>query len=88
MTIKNISILFALLFLQIGYCQSTPNDWENQHVTQLNKEVPHASLFYDDASEDVTSLNGQWDFAWYSDVSEVPNNSIPEKWNRIEVPGA
>ena len=87
MTIKNISILIALLFLQIGYCQSDQNDWENQHVTQINKEAPHASLFYDDTSDDVTSLNGSWDFAFFKDVSQVPANSKAESYDKIQVPG-
>ena len=87
MTIKNISISFALLFLQIGYSQSNQNDWENQHVTQINKETPHASLFYDDSSEDVTSLNGTWDFAYFKDVSEVPANAKAESYDKIQVPG-
>jgi len=87
MTIKNISILCTLLFLQIGYSQSLQNDWENQHVTQINKEAPHASLFYDDSSDEVTSLNGTWDFAFFNDVSEVPANAKAESYDKIQVPG-
>ncbi|WP_430810886.1 MULTISPECIES: glycoside hydrolase family 2 TIM barrel-domain containing protein [unclassified Carboxylicivirga] len=64
------------------------NDWENEQVTQINKLAPRSTLFYNDTSDDVESLNGQWDFAWYSDVSQVPGNAIPDKWNSIEVPGA
>jgi len=87
MTIKNISILCTLLFLQIGYSQSLQNDWENQHVTQINKEAPQASLFYDDSSDDVTSLNGTWDFAFFNDVSEVPADAKAESYDKIQVPG-
>ncbi|TWO34541.1 DUF4981 domain-containing protein [Seonamhaeicola sediminis] len=80
---------FAIGVLQIiGSANAQSNDWENQHVTQINKEKPSATLFYDDSSDDVTSLNGIWDFAYYDDVSQVPANAKPEKWNKIEVPAA
>ena len=87
MRTKNLSIVIALLFLQIGFGQSSQNDWENQQVTQINKEAPHASLFYDDSSADVTSLNGTWDFAYFKDVSDVPANEKVESYDRIQVPG-
>ena len=82
-----MSILFALLFLNFGFGQALRNDWENQHVTQINKESPHATLFYDDSSVDVTSLNGIWDFAWFKNISEVPENAKPQAWDKINVPG-
>ena len=78
---KKVLLIFGVIAIQFGYSQSDKNDWENQHVTQINKEAPHATLFYDDASKDVTSLNGIWDFAFYNDVSEVPENVTPKKWN-------
>ena len=81
-------LIIGLLTLTFSYGQTTQNDWENQHVTQINKETPHATLFYDDTSKDVTSLNGIWDFAFYNDVSEVPKNVTPQKWNKIAVPAA
>lgn len=87
MTIKNLFIIPVLLSLHFGHGQSDNNDWENEQVTQINKKAPHATLFYDDSSNDVTSLNGQWDFAWYKDVSEVPENAMPSKWDKIAVPG-
>jgi len=87
MTLKNILIILGLLSIQVGYSQSENNDWENQLVTQINKEAPHSTLFYDDASNDVTSLNGIWDFAFFNDVSEVPANAKPTSWDQIQVPG-
>lgn len=78
---------FVFLFL-LPWTTKGQNDWENEQLTQINKETPHATLFYDDNSNDVQSLNGQWNFAWYADVSEVPENAIPASWNKIEVPGA
>ena len=88
MTTKNTAIIIGLISLTFGYSQTQHNDWENQFVTQKNKEKPHATLFYDDASNDVTSLNGSWDFVYYDDVSEVPKNAKPTNWNKIEVPAA
>lgn len=87
MSIKNLSAVIALISITFGYGQIKQNDWENQGVTQINKEAPNATLFYDDTSSDITSLNGIWDFAFYKDVSEVPKNAMPEKWDKIEVPG-
>ncbi|WP_044213493.1 glycoside hydrolase family 2 TIM barrel-domain containing protein [Flammeovirga sp. OC4] len=80
-----------------GYDKFTPqevlmyvqrNPWENQSITQINKEKPFSTLFYDDSSKDVTSLNGTWDFAYYEDVSKVPFNAKPKEWNKIKVPSA
>ena len=88
MKFKKALLLFGLISIQLGYSQSLNNDWENQHVTQINKEAPHSTLFYDDASKDVTSLKGIWNFAYYDDVSEVPKNAKPTKWDKIEVPAA
>ncbi|MGL1886803.1 MAG: DUF4981 domain-containing protein [Reichenbachiella sp.] len=81
-------ILTGIVLVLVQGLAWAQNDWENEQVTQLGKEAPHASLFYDDDSNDVESLNGQWDFAWYSDVTEVPDKAKPESWGKIEVPGA
>ena len=82
-----MSLILGLLVLGVGFCQSVQNDWEDEKITQLNTEYPHASLYYDASSKDVTSLNGVWNFAWYKDVSEVPKNAKPTSWDKIEVPG-
>ncbi|AJR04975.1 glycoside hydrolase family 2 TIM barrel-domain containing protein [Siansivirga zeaxanthinifaciens] len=82
------SFIIFLNLLLISSIQAQKNDWENQNVTQINKEKPSASLFYDDSSNDVTSLNGIWDFAYFDDVSKVPANAKPTKWNKIQVPSA
>jgi len=73
---KNLFIILVLLYLHFGYGQSDANDWGNEQVPQINKEAPYASLFYDDASKNVTLLNGQWDFAWYKDVSKISRDVI------------
>ncbi|WP_289053403.1 glycoside hydrolase family 2 TIM barrel-domain containing protein [Carboxylicivirga marina] len=83
---KVIQLIVVLSFTVTSVCGQ--NDWENEQVTQINKLAPRATLFYDDASDDVELLNGQWDFTWYADVTEVPEGEMPDKWNKIEVPGA
>jgi len=87
MTIKNLLIVLGVFTFHCVYSQSQNNDWENQHVTQIHKEAPHATLFYDDTSNDVTSLNGTWNFAYFNDVSKVPKNATPKRWDKIQVPG-
>ncbi|GAA4814771.1 glycoside hydrolase family 2 TIM barrel-domain containing protein [Litoribaculum gwangyangense] len=82
-------LFFQLILFFLGTnLQAQNNDWENQYVTQINKEKPTATLFYDDSSDDVISLNGIWDFAYFDDVSKVPADAKPEKWNKIQVPAA
>lgn len=81
-----ITICFVILLFVVNI-QAQSNDWENQNITQINKELPTATLFYDDSAADVTALNGTWDFAFYNDVKEVPEDAKPKKWNSIEVPG-
>lgn len=88
MSINNIFLVCLNFLVVLGFSQSRTNDWENQQITQINTENPHATLFYDDSGKDVTSLNGIWDFAFYKDISEVPENKIPKQWNKIEVPAA
>ncbi|ANQ52466.1 DUF4981 domain-containing protein [Flammeovirga sp. MY04] len=82
-------LLFLLGFFFVGntITAQDQNDWENELMTQQNKEYPHATLFYDDSPQGVTSLNGTWDFAWYQDVSKVPSGAQPHKWSEIQVPG-
>jgi len=87
MKLKNILTILAIIIIHFGYSQSKQNDWENELVTQINKETPNATLFYDDTSDDVTSLNGTWNFAWYKDISLVPKNAKPASWDKIQVPG-
>lgn len=83
----NIFALGVLLFMCNGVLKGQ-NDWENENITQINKEPAHASLFYDDESKDVQMLNGVWNFAWYADVKNVPVDLNSCKWNNIAVPGA
>lgn len=84
---KSIVGLIIILGVQSFFGQSQQNDWENELVTQINKEAPHATLYFDESAADVESLNGTWDFAFYKDVSEVPENVKPNSWDKIQVPG-
>ena len=87
MILKKNILLLSLLSIQFSCNQSQINDWENQHITQINKEAPHATLFYDDTAEHVTSLNGTWDFAYFKDISDVPSNAKAKSYDKIQVPG-
>lgn len=85
--VKTIGAISSL-FLLVTSTLAQNNDWENQDVTQINKEKPSATLFYDDSSNDVTMLNGIWNFVYYNDVSKVPVDAKPQEWNKIQVPAA
>ncbi len=87
MTLKKIFFILGIISIQFCCGQPQTNDWENQHLTHINKEVPNSTLFYDDTSADVTSLNGTWNFAFFKNVSEVPTNAKPKSYDKIEVPG-
>ena len=63
------------------------NDWENERITGINKELPHASFFYDGDNSHVQMLNGEWDFAWYANPEQVPTDFGSIKWDKIRVPG-
>lgn len=84
---KRIILLILSLNLSMS-CFAQQNDWENEELTQINKEAPHATLFYDDKSDNVTLLNGLWDFSYFEDISLVPSNDKPEQWGTIPVPSA
>jgi len=86
-SIRNIITVLAVIATSFMSAQAYQNDWENEQITQINKEKPHATFYFDDSSKDVTSLNGTWSFAWYKDISLVPENATPKNWNKIQVPG-
>jgi beta-galactosidase len=80
--------LFILLTQVFSWPIVAQNDWENEFVTQINKEQPHASMFYDTSLAGVDLLNGIWDFAWFADVLMIPEDHFTIQWSTIEVPGA
>jgi len=109
--IKNL-ILFGLLTLLAfsGKSQdknepdkeTVPHDWENQAVSEINREAPHASLMPYDNETKVTSnefsaspyyrsLNGKWKFNLVSKPADRPSSFFGEKfddsnWKLIDVP--
>ncbi len=108
---KNL-ILSGLLILSVmmGKSQSSlipfneklPHDWENQAVSEINREGVHASLMPFDTKEKVIAndfsaspyykcLNGQWKFNLVSKPSDRPADFFQKKfddsnWKLIDVP--
>lgn len=73
-------------------------DFENQYITQINREASHAPWkAYEtleqaknrEASGNVRSLNGVWDFQWFPNLEEYEKNcrnSEKGSWDKIIVP--
>ena len=104
-------ILFGLFALYAFSCNSRfekepyidklPHDWENQAVSEINREAPHASLMPFDAAEKVIannfsaspyykSLNGQWKFNLVTKPADRPywffrKNYDDSEWKFIDV---
>ena len=82
--------------------QTTPNDWENPLVFQINKEVPNATFLpYADESTAIAddyvkspyyqNLNGYWKFNWVPSPDDRPLDFFREtfdasNWKEIKVP--
>ncbi|MFR9504449.1 MAG: glycoside hydrolase family 2 TIM barrel-domain containing protein, partial [Rikenellaceae bacterium] len=97
----------ALLTSSLYAAEGKPEIWRDPTVFSVNKEEPHAQfttyLNRTDAlqpldltnpwsSEFYLSLNGVWDFNWYSSVQSVPEgwylpNSAVASWDEMPVPG-
>ena len=108
---KNL-ILFGLLnfWAFTGYSQSNvvpfneklPHDWENQAVSEINREAPHASLMPFDSEINVSAndfskspyyqlLNGKWKFKLVTKPADRPSQFFQKKfddsaWKLIDVP--
>jgi beta-galactosidase len=108
---KNLILLGLLTLVAIsGKSQSVnvpfnekmPHDWENQYVSEINREAPHASLmpFATEAkvaandfsaSPFYKSLNGKWKFYFVNKPADRPtgffSNSFDDRqWKLIDVP--
>jgi len=79
---KNVILLGLLILfagngnsqtLKVPFNEKLPHDWENQAVSEINREARHASLMPFDTQEKVIAnefsaspyykcLNGQWKF--------------------------
>ena len=99
-----------IFYLMIGNSQSQtlpfneklPHDWENQAVSELNRETPHACLMPFDTKAKVIAndfssspfykcLNGQWKFNLASKPADRPSHFFQQKfddssWKLIDVP--
>lgn len=97
-----VIILGCFLSGQSLLAQTTPNDWENPLVFQINKEAPKATFLpYADektAIDDYYSkspfyllLNGNWKFNWVPKPEDRPLDFYRESfdasnWKDIKVP--
>ena len=83
-----ISAIVLLSFMAFTVKTTALNDWENEQVTQINKEAPTSTFYYDDKPQNVALLNGEWNFNWYANPGDVPEFSEIKFENKIQVPGA
>lgn len=62
------------LFLLIAVPGFGQNDWENQHVLQINREPARASFtpYFEMKNDRTLSLDGQWKFNWVPTPEEKP----------------
>lgn len=62
------------LFLLIAVPGFGQNDWENQHVLQINREPARASFtpYFEVKNDRTLSLDGQWKFNWVPTPEEKP----------------
>jgi beta-galactosidase len=95
---KNLVLLAAHAAASITANADIP-DWENQHVTGINKLSPYVwHLLFDDDAAALggerpwkVSLNGAWRFRWSPDPGsrpagfERPDYDVGE-WDKLEVP--
>ena len=72
--------------------------WQDIQTTSVNAETRRTEVVYyatrADAltkgfreSENYRSLNGVWDFKYYEDWHQLPQNNQPAQWDAIQVPG-
>lgn len=105
-------ILFGLLTLiafsgksqtpKVPFNDKMPHDWENQAVSEINREPVHASLMPFDTEAKVAandfsvspfhkSLNGKWKFHFVNKPADRPSgffsrNFDDSQWKLIDVP--
>ena len=93
---RNIPILFALLFPMVASAQSLPY-WQDVDVTSVNAETRRTEAVWfanrADAlskgfrqSENYVDLNGTWEFKYFDDYHEMERYPGTE-WDPIQVPG-
>lgn len=99
---KIYALIWLSLFLQYGFAQQQPKEWENPLVNQVNRLPMHA-FFRPHATKDAAmkrqnssremSLNGTWDFHYSKNPASRPVDFYKkdyrmENWSKIIVPGS
>ena len=104
---KIIGYLMASIGTALAASLAEPERWSNPEIFRVNKEAAHAEFISYDSREaavepldlanpwsgsEYQSLNGEWDFNWYSSVDAVPEDwflarGSVTKWGTIPVPG-
>ncbi|HTX87605.1 MAG TPA: glycoside hydrolase family 2 TIM barrel-domain containing protein, partial [Bacteroidales bacterium] len=99
--LRHFTTSLFILFAAISRPQS-PNDWENQKLTGINNEPPHATFLPFSTPEDALkndpaacpwrmSLNGTWKFRWSENPDARPADFYKDDfdvttWKDIAVP--
>lgn len=67
---------FILLLILAGIPLFGQNDWENQHVLQINREPARASFipYYQEKGDRQLSLDGEWKFHWVATPEQRPKD--------------
>lgn len=88
---KTRSFLAGVFFLQAAWCVygAEPPDWENEHITGINKEPPRAAVLPN--AESCLSLNGTWKFHFAMTPGKRPADFYKpqyntKNWADIQVP--
>ncbi len=87
---------------KVPFNDRLPHDWENQAVSEINREAPHASLMPFDSEAKVPandfsaspfykSLNGKWKFYFVNKPADRPTGFFSSsfndsEWKLIDVP--
>ncbi len=84
---KKRYFLLPVFLLLVIHCVSAQHDWENERVTEINKEPPHATFLYEGSHDNHISLDGSWNFIRVDSPEKIPADFAHLHWNRIQVPG-
>ena len=89
-----LSLKATALFLMLASTNTwAQNDWENNHILQLNREPARAAFmpFGQEKGDRMLSLNGSWQFRW----TKTPDERIKDfyrtdydcsSWQHLQVP--
>ncbi len=85
----NLACALAALLLGLSCALAAQPDWENEHVTGINKEAPRATVM--PVEDKQLSLNGEWKFHFSMTPAERPQDFYKpdysvEAWKSIPVP--